>query len=106
MEYMVDDESKAFVTVDGQKLYSLYDLYVWLNFCSDDSFRYHVNDNENHFYYWIKDALNFKELAEIIKNVKDREKMKNIIALFIEEEGRFKMNKDEALIYFVKEYIK
>lgn len=106
MGMFVDSEERAFVTSDGQKLYSLYDLYIWLNICSEEAFKAHANEKKNDFYLWIKDSLNLDDLAEEIKDIKDKEKFKSIIEKYIEEPERDIFDKETALVYFSKEYIK
>lgn len=102
---MIEDEKEFFVTIDGQKLYSIQDLIIWLYNCSDESFHYHI-DKENHFYYWIKYALKEDELAEKIKDVKDKKELINILEEFENKNYKFKKeDKDEYMAKFIKEYV-
>jgi len=103
------DENLAFITKDGQKLYSIVDLLLWLYFCNDEYFKYHVNENENHFYNWIKDVMGDKILAEKLRNVKDKEEMIRILKKYIFDIKNIKVEKEseiEVLLDFVKTFIK
>jgi len=105
----VVEDSMAFVTKDGQKLYSLIDLLVWLLSCDESSFRYHVNGEANHFYNWINDVLGYKDLASNIKNVTDKEEMIKILKKYIFSQNANKLRKEgetEVLLEFVKIFIK
>jgi len=86
MKYSIEREDEAFITVDGRKLYTLQDLLIWLISCSEDSFRYHVNDRENHLVPWIKYSLKFEELAKEIEGIIDRNKIIEIIKRHLDEE--------------------
>jgi len=90
MKYSVEREEEAFVTVDGRKLYTLQDLVIWLLTCSEDSFKYHVNDKENHLALWIKNSLGLEELAKEIEGIVDRNKIIEIIKRYLEEEELIK----------------
>ncbi|MEM1804605.1 MAG: hypothetical protein QXI77_01250 [Nanopusillaceae archaeon] len=94
MRYFVKKEDEAFITVDGQKLYTLQDLILWLMTCSDESFRYHVNEKSNHFVDWIKNSIGSKILAEEIKKVYKKEEMIKILENFI---CGIRINKEEIL---------
>jgi len=90
MKYSVEREEEAFVTVDGRKLYTLQDLVIWLTSCSEDSFKHHVNNKENHLAIWIKSSLGLEELAKEIENVEDRNKIIEIIKRYLEGEELIK----------------
>ncbi|MEM0379161.1 MAG: hypothetical protein QW038_00360 [Nanopusillaceae archaeon] len=83
MKYFVKREEEAFITVDGQKLYTIQDLILWLIGCSEASFRYHVNEKANHFFDWIKNSIGSEALANRIKNIKNKEEMIRILENFI-----------------------
>ncbi len=99
-------ESEAFVTVDGLKLYNLLDLLIWLYNTKEENFKYHV-EKENHFYTWIYNSLEEKELAEKIKDIKDRIEMIKIIEEYMKkfEKIDIKIDKEIAESEFIKEYI-
>ena len=102
-------EDLAFITKNGQKLYSIVDLLLWLYSCSDDDFRYHINEKENHFYTWIRDAIKDLDLAEKIKNVKTKEEMISILKKKIFGNKITKIEKEgetEVLLEFIKTFIK
>jgi len=86
MKYSVEREEEAFITVDGRRLYTLQDLLIWLLSCSEDSFRYHVNERENHLIPWIKYSLKLDELAKEMEGIIDRNKIIGIIKRYLEEE--------------------
>ncbi|RIB35581.1 MAG: hypothetical protein BXU00_00545 [Candidatus Nanoclepta minutus] len=86
MKYSVEREEEAFITVDGRKLYTLQDFLIWLNTCSEEKFRYHVNERENHFVNWIRYSLKLEELAREIENVRDKNRMVDIVSRYIEGE--------------------
>ncbi|BFI73429.1 hypothetical protein YN1_4160 [Nanoarchaeota archaeon] len=99
----VKNEKEAFVTIDGQKLYSLQDLLIWLYNTDEEKFSYH----KDHFYNWIYNSLEEKELAEKIKNVKNKEEMINVIEKYIKTYEIYvkkKYNKEEAEIEFIKRF--
>ncbi len=49
---------------NGRTLSTLDDLYSALSNISDDVFYYHVNENRNDFYNWVKDVFKNNKLAE------------------------------------------
>lgn len=102
---VIENQNEYFITVDGQKLYGLQDLVIWLYNCSDKDFEYHVK-NGNHFYDWIKLSLKEEELAEKIKDVKDRRTMIKILEDYLNKKFKFeKEDEDEYLASFINKYI-
>jgi len=102
------EDNLAFITRDGKKLYSLMDLLIWLYSCSEEDFKYHVNDKGNHFYIWIKDTIKDLDLAEKIKNIKTKEEMISILKKKIFN-SEFKIEKEkesEVLLDFIRRFIK
>ena len=72
-EIIVEPE-KSFYFHDGKVARSLKEMVDILGNADDDVFYYHVNDERNDFYNWIKDVFNESDLAEKIlpaKNPKD-----------------------------------
>ncbi|GEM_PF-689195 len=65
-------EEHHFVLHDGRKLKSLYDLVDELETMSEDAFKEYVSDFKNDFSNWAKDVFNASDLAEELKNVKNR----------------------------------
>ncbi|MDI3543960.1 MAG: hypothetical protein PWQ28_241 [Candidatus Woesearchaeota archaeon] len=55
-----------FLLCDGLVLKNIYDLIDALETMSDDVFYYHVNDERNDFFNWLKDVFHEEELAQRI----------------------------------------
>lgn len=101
---MIINPDEYFVTIDGQKLYSIQDLIIWLYNCSDKDFEYHIS-NDNHFYNWIKMSLKEDELAEKIKNIKDRKAMIKVLEEFLNKDYKFqKEDKEDYMASFIDKY--
>lgn len=66
-----------FYVNNGSVLKNLSDLKNQLVGMSEDTFRYHVNEQKNDFYNWVKSSLMNEELAEKIKNDMTKEAMLN-----------------------------
>lgn len=95
-------EDKAFITKDNYKLYTLQDLIIWLYNTDENTFRFHVNDKENHIYNWIKDVFGLNDLAEKIKNSKDRFEIINKIEEYLSKLDYEKYkDKEEAIYSFI-----
>ena len=97
----VDNEKEAFITIDGQKLYGLQDLLIWLYNADYDKFNYH----KDHFPEWIKNALKEEVLYEKIMETKDKDEYIKIIGNFLkahEVHVKKKLSKEEAEIKFSK----
>lgn len=65
-------EEHHFVLHDGRKLKSLYDLVDELETMSEDAFKEYVSDFKNDFSNWAKDVFNASDLAEELKNARNR----------------------------------
>lgn len=65
-------EDKEFVLVDGRKLKDIKELAFALGDMADNVFWHHVNDARNDFVNWVTDVIDDKELAESLKNARDR----------------------------------
>jgi hypothetical protein len=97
----VDNEKEAFITIDGQKLYGLQDLLIWLYNSDQDKFNYH----KDHFLEWIKNALKEEVLYEKIKEAKDKDEYIKIIGNFLKAHEIYvkkKLSKEEAEVKFSK----
>ncbi|MDT7890642.1 MAG: hypothetical protein RQ869_01055 [Candidatus Nanopusillus sp.] len=97
----VDNEKEAFITIDGQKLYGLQDLLIWLYNADQDKFNYH----KDHFLEWIKNALKEEVLYEKIKEAKDKDEYIKIIGNFLKAHEIYvkkKLSKEEAEVKFSK----
>ncbi|MEM3373989.1 MAG: DUF5752 family protein [Candidatus Woesearchaeota archaeon] len=71
--------NQEFILSNGNRIYNLNELINILKNIEDNIFFYHVNDNKNDFYNWIRDVFGFNELADQIKNIKDKNQMADII---------------------------
>jgi len=56
-----------------------------LTIISDDSFHHHVTEHKNDFSIWVKNVVKDQELAKSIEHIKDRQKMRDIVSVRIEE---------------------
>ncbi|MBW2992132.1 hypothetical protein KY345_02850 [Candidatus Woesearchaeota archaeon] len=65
-------EEKVFYLKDGRKLKNILELTEAFESMSEDVFRHHVNEMRNDFSSWVGDVLDDKELAEDIKDIRDR----------------------------------
>lgn len=72
MNINVKEESKAFFVCNGHVLKSLQDLDSELEGINEADFLYHVNNEKNDFYNWIRIVLNDRKLASMLKRVKSR----------------------------------
>ena len=61
------DESKHFWFADGRKAASLDDMKNIIKDITEDTFRFHVNDNKNDIAEWIKNVIKDKGLSEKLK---------------------------------------
>ncbi|MGC9132939.1 MAG: hypothetical protein ACP5GJ_00855 [Nanopusillaceae archaeon] len=101
----VKNDKEVFITIDGQKLYGLYDLLIWLYNADENNFLYHQKGG--HFYNWIYNSLEEKDVAEEIKNINSREEMIEIIERYLrgyELYVKKKYKKEEAEIEFIKRF--
>ncbi|MDI3473818.1 MAG: hypothetical protein PWR30_141 [Candidatus Woesearchaeota archaeon] len=55
-----------FLLCDGLVLKNIYELIDALETMNDDVFYYHVNDERNDFFNWLKDVFHEEELAQRI----------------------------------------
>ncbi|MCB9359172.1 hypothetical protein H6503_04535 [Candidatus Woesearchaeota archaeon] len=65
-------EKYHFYLNDGRRLKDIYELIEAFDSMSDEVFRYHVNEDKNDFYNWIKEVMNDDHLAKEIHAVEDR----------------------------------
>ena len=92
-------EEEEFITRDGQKLHSLSDLFFWVLTCNEEDFMYHASNND--FYIWLKEVLKEEEVAEDIKNVRDREEFVGILKKYLFGRGEIeKVDKAKAFLIF------
>ncbi|RME52362.1 hypothetical protein D6783_05090 [Candidatus Woesearchaeota archaeon] len=64
---------KYFYVCDGTVLKDLNELLQALLSMDEKVFRYHVNEEKNDFYHWIKDVFGEHHLAYHIKACRERE---------------------------------
>jgi hypothetical protein len=66
---------KYFYVCDGTVVRTINELPDALRNMNPDSFSFHVNEQKNDFYNWVKDVFELSGLARNIKNVKRKETM-------------------------------
>jgi len=64
----ITDESNHFHAKDGTKLANLFDLYVFLKNCDDETFRHHVDGSNNDIANWINNVIMDLALASDLNN--------------------------------------
>ncbi|MFP4117866.1 MAG: hypothetical protein ACLFTR_02990, partial [Candidatus Woesearchaeota archaeon] len=72
-----------FVLSSGVIIKSFASLIEELNSMDDDTFEYHVGEDRNDFYLWIKNVLKQEKAAEKIRKIKDPKKMAKILKRFL-----------------------
>jgi hypothetical protein len=72
-------EEKAFYLKDGKIIASLEELYNTLAELEQSTFSYHVNSAKNDFYLWIKDVLKLENLANKLKDEKEKQRFIDLI---------------------------
>lgn len=70
---------KHFWLHEGGPIDSLVDLLEALGTMTDDQFRYHVNGERNDFAAWVRDVLQWSELADRIEASRSRRRMRRVI---------------------------
>ena len=65
-------KNKEFFLADGRKLRNLKELAFSLGDMADDVFWHHVNDVKNDFADWVDGVFKEKELAEELKEIRDK----------------------------------
>lgn len=73
------EKDKAFLTINNKNLTNFIDLINFIDTSDNTIFSNHVNEDKNDFYNWIKDCFYQKELADKIKDIKDKKLIKNMI---------------------------
>jgi hypothetical protein len=66
-------EENVFRVSDGRMLRNLEELHMALNEMSDDTFKYHVNEEKNDFHNWVKDIFNDAVLANDLLGARTKE---------------------------------
>lgn len=68
------DPGKYFKCIDGSTLKSIGEFVEAMEWMSDDVFYYHVNDDNNDFANWIQSVFNDKEIADLIRHSRTKER--------------------------------
>jgi len=66
---------KYFYVCDGTVIKSVHELPDAPRNMTPDAFSFHVNEQKNDFYSWVKEVFELSGLARNIKNVKRKENM-------------------------------
>ena len=66
---------KYFYVCDGTVIKAVQELPDALRNMSPEAFTFHVNEQKNDFFNWIRDVFELTHLARNIKNVKRKETM-------------------------------
>jgi Tol biopolymer transport system component len=75
MEIPNISSDKFFYAQDGSVIKHIGELPDALRNMHPDVFSFHVNEEKNDFYNWVKDVFDHSRLARNIKNAKTRETM-------------------------------
>jgi hypothetical protein len=73
------DEGQAFVLNNSVKLYSLRDLLNALSNMPEYVLNHHIMQGRNDFSNWIGDVFKYDDVAEDIKNAKNKEEIINVL---------------------------
>jgi hypothetical protein len=85
-EFLSDAKQEQYFKIHlGTNIGNLSELKEALTIMSDESFRHHVTSQKNDFSNWVRDVIKDKDLAREISNVRERERMRDIITLRISE---------------------
>lgn len=68
----VAPQEHLFVTLDGKRLSTILELAHELDQMADHVFNHHVNESKNDFANWIHDIFHEAELANALKQTKDK----------------------------------
>lgn len=71
-------EGEEFVFCNGKIAQNVAQCKKEIQNLSQDEFSFHVNDEKNDFYNWIKDCIDPK-LAEDIKDIKDQTELVKLL---------------------------
>ncbi len=72
-------DDKAFITHGGSRLFNLEDLREEIKFMSEPEFKEYVNKDKNDFANWVEYVIEDKELADKLRETRDKEKTFNLI---------------------------
>jgi len=65
-------EKQEFYLEDGRQLKDVYELIDELETMTEETFKRHVNEIDNHFANWIEHTFGEKSLAEEMRHMHDR----------------------------------
>ena len=72
MHQLTLSPEKFFYSIDGKVFTSIEDLLNGLKNMTEDTFRYHLNNEKNDFYNWFMGVFQASDLASSIKKVKTK----------------------------------
>ncbi|MGV8171312.1 MAG: hypothetical protein ACP5OA_01290, partial [Candidatus Woesearchaeota archaeon] len=70
---------KTFYLSNGKHIRNLSELVSELEMMSNDVFMHHCNAHKDDFATWIDDALKLRELANVLKSVKDKDRYLKVL---------------------------
>ncbi len=79
-----------FVTLKGEKIKNLVDLYNSVKTMDDITFNHHVNDFKNDFHNWVRDIHQDNELANALLASKNKKEMAEVLQKRVVELGNIK----------------
>ena len=66
---------------NGKPIKNLNELLDALKDIDDETFYHHVSESRNDFYEWIKNIIKDQYLADMIKALKDKTEIRNVIEI-------------------------
>ena len=82
------DGDDIFLLANNKKVSSIKELYVLLQRLDDKIFYFHVNEEKNDFYNWVRDVYQYKKLADDLLWCTNKESMIFCLKSRIEEAER------------------
>lgn len=76
---ILGDFSDVFWCHDGKVFKNLYELRDGLRNMSEETYRYHVNQEKNDFSNWVRDVIRDEKLAKDLKKAKNKEDAAKIV---------------------------
>lgn len=73
-------EDKAFRCADSCVIYDLRELAKALDNMSEETFRYHANDQKNDFANWVSDVIGDRELASNLRKVANKPRATEMVS--------------------------
>ena len=78
---------KKFKLFDGREINNLFELLGALKMMSDNDFKNHVNEDKNDFAAWVETSLNEPDVANEMKNSKDKSSMIKFLEVQLSHEN-------------------